>query len=59
MPALLLFHQLVYLQKAFQYTGGAIALAYLWSLDDANFKMIIVDYYKIYAEQNNLDPGNG
>lgn len=46
-------------QKAFQYTGGAIALAYLWSLDDANFKKIIVDYYKIYAEQDNLDPGNG
>lgn len=46
-------------QKAYQYTGGALALAYLWSLDDANFKKIIVDYYEIYAEQDNGDIGNG
>jgi hypothetical protein len=46
-------------QKAFQYSGGSMALAYLWSLDNANFKKIVVDYYKIYAEQDNLDPGNG
>ena len=36
-----------------------MALVYLWSLDNANFKKIVVDYYKIYAEQDNLDPGNG
>ena len=30
-----------------------------WSLDNSNFKKIIVDYYKIFAEQDNLDTGNG
>ena len=34
-------------------------MVYLWSLDNANFKKIMVDYYKIYAEKDQLNPGEG
>jgi hypothetical protein len=44
---------------AYQYSGGAVALAYLWSLDDSNFKKIIVDYYKNYAEKDHANLGSG
>jgi len=44
---------------AYQYAGGAVALAYLWSLDDSNFKKIIVDYYKNYAEKDHANLGSG
>ena len=46
-------------QFAYQYTGGAWAFVYLWSLDDANFEKIMVDYYKNYAEKDQLNPGQG
>ena len=46
-------------QFAYAYTGGAMALIYLWSLDNANYKKIMVDYYKNYAEKDNLNPGLG
>ena len=46
-------------QFAYAYTGGAWAFVYLWSLDNANFKKIIVDYYKNYAEKDKLNPGEG
>jgi hypothetical protein len=36
-----------------------MALIYLWSLDNANYKKIMVDYYKNYAEKDNLNPGLG
>ena len=44
---------------AYAYSGGFMALVYLWSLDDANYKKIIVDYYKIYAERDRANPGQG
>jgi len=44
---------------AYAYSGGFMALVYLWSLDDANYKKIIVDYYKIYAERDLANPGQG
>ena len=43
----------------YNYTGGFMAYVYLWSLDDANYKKIMVDYYKNYAEKDNLNPGQG
>ena len=46
-------------QFAYQYTGGTWAMVYLWSLDNANFKKIMVDYYEIYAEKDQLNPGEG
>ena len=44
---------------AYAYTGGFMGLVYLWSLDEANFKRIMVDYYKIYAERDQANPGQG
>ena len=44
---------------AYAYSGGFMALVYLWSLDDANYEKIIVDYYKIYAERDRENPGQG
>ena len=44
---------------AYAYTGGFMAHVYLWSLDDANYKKLIVDYYKNYAKKDNLAPGQG
>jgi len=44
---------------AYQYTGGAIAFAYLWSLNDNNFEKILVDYYQAYAESDVQNPGFG
>ena len=44
---------------AFQYTGGAMAFAYLWSKDDKNFEKILVDYYQSYAESDAMNPGLG
>lgn len=44
---------------AYAYTGGFMGLVYLWSLDDDNFKKIVVDYYKIYAERDQQNPGQG
>ena len=46
-------------EKAYHYSGGSMAFIYLWSLDPANFKKIIVDYYTIYAERDNTNPGQG
>ena len=36
-----------------------MAHVYLWSLDDANYKKLIVDYYINYAEKDKLNPGQG
>ena len=44
---------------AYAYTGGFMAHVYLWSLDDANYKKLIVDYYINYAEKDKLNPGQG
>ena len=46
-------------ELAYQYSGGAVALAYLWSLDDRNFKKIMVDYYSDYAEKDHANLGSG
>ena len=46
-------------ELGYQRSGGSIALLYLWSLDHDNFSKITVDYYKVYAEKDNLDPGQG
>ena len=43
----------------YAYTGGFMGMVYLWSLDDANYKKIIVDYYRIYAERDQANPGQG
>ena len=44
-------------EYAYQYTGGAWALMYLWSLDETNLQKIMVDYYKQWAEKENANPG--
>ena len=45
-------------EYAYQYTGGAWALMYLWSLDENNLRKSLIDYYKNWGEQENLNPGN-
>ena len=46
-------------EYAYQYTGGALALMYLWSLDENNLQRIMVDYYKAWGEKENQNPGYG
>ena len=43
----------------FAYGGGVMAHVYLWYLDKNNFKNLMVDYYRIFAEKYRLNPQNG
>ena len=40
----------------YAYDGGFMAHMYLWYLDEANFKKLMVDYYVIFAEKYKLSP---
>ena len=40
----------------YAYDGGFMAHVYLWHLDEANFKKLMVDYYVIFAEKYKLSP---
>ena len=40
----------------YAYDGGFMAHVYLWHLDEANFKKLMVDYYVIFAEKYKLNP---
>ena len=40
----------------YAYNGGFMAHAYLWHLDEGNFKKLMVDYYVIFAEKYKLSP---
>jgi hypothetical protein len=44
-------------EYAYQYTGGAWGLMYLWSLDEGNLTKSLIDYYKNWGELENLNPG--
>ena len=43
-------------EYAYQYSGGAWAFMYLWSLEENNLQKIMVDYYKQWAEKENANP---
>ena len=36
-----------------------MAHVYLWYLDKNNFKNLMVDYYRVFAEKYRLNPQNG
>ena len=40
----------------YAYDGGFMAHVYLWHLNEANFKKLMVDYYVIFAEKYKLSP---
>ena len=42
-----------------QYSAGAAALMYLWTLDATNFQKIMIDYYANWAEAEALRSGYG
>ena len=42
-----------------QYSAGAAALMYLWTLDTTNFQKIMIDYYANWAEAEALRSGYG
>ena len=44
---------------AYQYTGGQWAHLYLWSLDDANYEKLMIEYYRNWAENESKNPGEG
>ena len=44
---------------AYQYTGGQWAHLYLWSLEDANYEKLMIEYYRNWAEIESNNPGEG
>jgi len=43
----------------YAYDGGFMAHVYLWSLNEDNFKKLMVDFYTVFAEKYKINPVDG